>query len=465
MKRRDFLKTVLATGALYTTGGLPLLGRVAHANGIPALGNRVLVYIMLSGGPDFRHLFTPPFDPVPGSYGYEYWAARAGSHSIPQSASAYDARWNNDYSHVSDGATEFGILDKCGWLKRMWDAGNVAIISNALGGTTRNHSHCKLIMGQGNLSSGPNDSERSGWGGRLAFYAGGNVLSLSNMPTPFVYGPHPVDPEIHDNRNLISARNTRELTLYRPGDEVGLNWPPWDITRGLSSYYAALRQEMNDDSAYRGFVEHERLLREFGEPIEDRLSTVPLPVSISSLMSGGLSDPYLGEQIRNLYDSFVCSDILSQRVASLELGGWDTHRTQRDAIEPKMEDLFGDGKALDVLYQELPLSVLDSTVFVLGGEFGRQLRVNGDNGTDHGRGTSILVIGNGVQGGVYGEMFPEEELERLSDSSPDINGLTTIDSIYSKVCDWVQPATSGVVFPDQTFSTIEDGVNLDVLFL
>ena len=130
-----------------------------------------------------------------------------------------------------------------------------------------------------------------------------------------------------------------------------------------------------------------------------------------------------------------------------------------------MEDLFGDGKALDVLYQELPPSVLDNTVFVLGGEFGRQLRANGDNGTDHGRGTSILIIGNGVQGGVYGEMFPEEELERLSDSSSDINGRTTIDTIYSRVCDWVQPSTSGLVFPDQTLSMIEAGVNLDALFL
>ena len=145
--------------------------------------------------------------------------------------------------------------------------------------------------------------------------------------------------------------------------------------------------------------------------------------------------------------------------------GWDTHRPQREVIEPKLEDLFGDEMALDVLYQELPSSVLDNTVFVLGGEFGRQLRANGDNGTDHGSGTSIMVIGNGVRGGVYGEMFPEEELGRLNDPAPAIIGLTTIDSIYSQVCDWLQPATGSLVFPDSTLSTIEDGVNLSSLFL
>ena len=465
MNRRKFIKAALATSTLYAASGLPTLGRVASADGVPALDNRVLVNVMMFGGPDFRHLFPPPFDSKPGSYGYEYWAARAGSHSIAESVSAYQSRWFDDYFHVSDGATDFGILSSCGWLKRMWDAGNVAIITNAVGGTTRNHSHCRLIMEQGNLRSGPNDFERSGWGGRLAYYAGGNVLSLSTAPTPFSYGPHPEDPEKFDNRNLISARNTRKLSLYEPSKQLGLYSSELHIANALSSYYAGLRQEENSDSVYRQFVEQERLLREFGEPIEDRLSTVALPGSIVSLMEGGLSDQYLGEQVRSLYDSFVCSDILSQRAVYVEVRGWDTHRNQREVIEPKLEDLFGEGRALDVLYTELPISVLDNTVFVLGGEFGRQLRANGDYGTDHGVGTSILVIGNRVKGGVYGKMFPEDELHRLGDSSPDIDGRTTIDTVYSSVCDWVEPGSSGKVFPDKTLSMVEDDVNIDALFL
>jgi len=320
-------------------------------------------------------------------------------------------------------------------------------------------------MNQGNLGTGPNDLGRSGWGGRLASYMAGNVLALTRTPQPFAYGPHPSDPEQHDNRNLVSARNTRQIALYRPGDDEFPTSQRMHITRSLQSYYQALKLEMSPDSAHHRFVEHERALREFGEPVEDRLSTVPLPDAVTTLIEGGLSDPKLGDQTRNLYDSFACSDILSLRVASLELGGWDTHRTQRDVIEPKLEDLFGDGKALDVLYQELPVDVLDNTVFVLGGEFGRQLRANGDNGTDHGRGTSILVIGNGVRGGVYGEMFPEEELARLDDASPDITGLTTIDTIYAKVCDWVQAGAGDLVFPDRSLSLIEDGIDLDSLFV
>ena len=72
----------------------------------------------------FRHLMPPPFDPDTGNYGYNYWASKAGSHSIGSSPAELQARWDNDYFKVSDGGTDFGILNNSGWLKRMWDQGN-----------------------------------------------------------------------------------------------------------------------------------------------------------------------------------------------------------------------------------------------------------------------------------------------------------------------------------------------------
>jgi uncharacterized protein (DUF1501 family) len=465
MKRRDFLKTALAIGTLPAWGRLPYLGSVAHASTLfPVLQNKMLVNIMLHGGPDFRHLFPPAFNENPDSYGYQYWMARAASHSIPQSASACRSRWENDFFHESHGDTEFGILKKCGWLRTMWESGNVAIISNMVGATTRDHPHCRLVMNQGNLYSGPEDTERSGWGGRLAAVTGGNVLSLNAIPTAFAYGPHPSDSENHSNRNLISARDTRRFSLYRPGDEVGNNWPKRHISRSLQGYYQAMKLELDQESIYAGIVDHERVMSTLGEAIDERLAFAPIPAPIAALKEDVLSSSGFGLQIRNLYDCFACSDIFSMRVASLEYMGWDSHRMQRGTIEPKFEDLFGDDKSLDVLSRELPGDVLDNTVFVIGGEFGRQLRANGDSGTDHGRGNAILVIGNGVKGGIYGEMFPLEELERLQDNSPDISGLTTIDSLFSVVCDWVFEGAGNAVFPDRTMSTTEYGLNLASLF-
>jgi hypothetical protein len=321
-------------------------------------------------------------------------------------------------------------------------------------------------MNQGNLSSGPNDLNRSGWGGRLAAATQGNVVSLTRAPRRFCYGPHPSDPDNHENRNLVSARNTRQMALYRPP----LNERPTTtaramISRSLESYYLAKRQELNEDSVYRRFVELERSARESGDIVSARLAQVPEPSSLSALYRGALASSYFGEQLRNLYDSLACNDILRLRATSLEMLGWDSHKDQRNMIEPRLADMFGTGKGFDTLFSLLPQETLDSLVLVIGGEFGRQLRDNGGNGTDHGRGNAIIVIGNRVRGGIYGEMFPEEELARLEIASADITGRTALDHVFGRVCDWVSAGTGDLVFPNRSTASLEPGVNLNGLFL
>ncbi len=466
MNRRNFLKASLATGALYSLNGMPLLGGVAQASGFAPLNHRVLVNVMLQGGPDMRYLLPPAFDPDSASYGYQYWQAKAAAHAIASTASAYDARWQNDYFHVSAGDTNFGILKSCGWLKRMWDAGNVAIINNAIGARTRDHAHCQLVLDQGNMTSGPNDFNRSGWGGRLAAAAGGNVLSLTRAPRRFCYGPNPADPESYDNSTLVAAKNTREFNLFQPpaGEAISTGRPV--ITRSLTAYYAAKAAEIDPSSVYARPVGLERSIRAFGERIDARLATVPLPSSVAALAEGaGISRPYLGEQVRNLYDSLAASDILSLRVASMEYGSWDSHKEQRDFIEPKLEDMFGDEKVFDSLYQVLPVDVQENLVLVFAGEFGRQLRANGARGSDHGKGNSMLIIGNPVKGGVYGTMFPEQELARLDIVSADIDGLTEFDHILGRVADWVVPGSGDIVFPARSSAAIEQGLDLAALLV
>jgi uncharacterized protein (DUF1501 family) len=120
---------------------------------------------------------------------------------------------------------------------------------------------------------------------------------------------------------------------------------------------------------------------------------------------------------------------------------------------------------LDVLYQVLPAEVTDNMVLVIAGEFGRQIRANGNNGSDHGRGTHMLLIGNRVRGGIYGDMFPQGELERLGDSGPDITGLTEIDHVFGAACDWAVPGGGDIVFPNRASAALESGVNLGNLFI
>lgn len=466
MNRRDFIKATLATGALYSANGLPVLVDSASAANFAPLNNRILVNVMLAGGPDLRHLLPPAFDSDTQSYGYRYWEAKAGAHAIANSVSAYQARWNDDYFHLNDGSIDFGILKTCGWLKRMWDAGNVAIICNAVGAQTRNHVHGQLVLDQGNLTSGPNDANRSGWGGRLAVEAGGNVLALTRSPRAFCYGPDPQDPEGRDSSNLISTVNTRQFSLFKPplDERRGSTRPV--ITQGLTSYYAALKTAAQQDTVYERLLGMEQSFREFGEQVDERLSTLPLPSRIEAIANGefGINNRYIGQQIRNLYDSLAASDILSLRVASLEYGSWDSHKNQRAFIEPKLEDLFGDDKAFDLLYQEIPASVQDNLVLVFAGEFGRQLQANGDNGSDHGTGNYALVVGNQVNGGIYGSMFPEGELQRLDEAGADIEGLTELDHILGQVADFVVPGSGDTVFPNRATAALEPNVTLSGLF-
>jgi len=471
MNRRHLIKAAMASGVLYGTAGLPGLGQIARAsvNSIPTPNNGILVDVMLSGGPDFRHFNPPPFDPDTNSFGYRYWEMQAAAHDLPaDDPDAWEQRWNEDYFHVSDGTTNFGILEQADWLKNMWEAGKVAIINNVVGGPNRDHAHCRLIKDLGDITASANDLNRPGWGGKLAYAADGNVLALTSSPRAFCFGPDPQNPEQRSNANVIAAPNFRQMRLYHPSAGQENSWPG-RIARNLKAYYAAKRQEMDQNSIYKHFVDMEDKVRQFGDAIDERLSGFPIPPAIEGLYTSNsanvLNNRGFGIQIRNLYDSLAASDIVNLWAASLAMGGWDTHVNQKVSMQRGLSDLFGTGKAFDTLFQEIPVEVADKLVILLGGEFGRQLKANGGQGTDHGQGGPIFVIGNKVNGGVYGDMFPVSELDRLDDPSPDIKKLTDYDHPFGQICDWILPNSSDFVFPNQANAKLEDGVDLSQLFV
>ena len=91
------------------------------------------------------------------------------------------------------------------------------------------------------------------------------------------------------------------------------------------------------------------------------------------------------------------------RFVTLGVGGWDTHgdnfRTLRDRLLPPLD------KALAALIRDLKSrGLLDETIVVCAGEFGRTPRVNGAAGRDHwARSMSVLLAGGGIPGGsVFG---------------------------------------------------------------
>ena len=81
--------------------------------------------------------------------------------------------------------------------------------------------------------------------------------------------------------------------------------------------------------------------------------------------------------------------------ATIDLGGWDSHFTQRQLLEPAMDRL---ARGLAAFHRDLGPDMARTMVVVMT-EFGRRVAENSALGTDHGRGSVMFALGGGVRGG------------------------------------------------------------------
>ena len=83
------------------------------------------------------------------------------------------------------------------------------------------------------------------------------------------------------------------------------------------------------------------------------------------------------------------------------------------------------------------------------GEFGRQLKANGDGGTDHGQGNFIILVGGKVNGGIYGTLFPDKDKDNFDKANRDINittagVFTSFDPIYNRIASWMNGSANSI---------------------
>ncbi len=81
--------------------------------------------------------------------------------------------------------------------------------------------------------------------------------------------------------------------------------------------------------------------------------------------------------------------------ACVDLGSWDSHFSQQTLMDPLITRL---GDSLAAFAKDLG-PALDSTTVIVMTEFGRRLAENASFGTDHGRGSVMMLLGGGVRGG------------------------------------------------------------------
>lgn len=124
------------------------------------------------------------------------------------------------------------------------------------------------------------------------------------------------------------------------------------------------------------------------------------------------------------------------RIATVDLGGWDTHDTQGEGSGGYFATHIGQlAQGMAALYNDLDGSSADAhskrLTIVVQSEFGRRVRENGDRGTDHGTGNVMLVLGGNVVGGVHGR-WPGLAHELLYDNA-DLAPTTDYRRVLSEI--------------------------------
>jgi uncharacterized protein (DUF1501 family) len=116
------------------------------------------------------------------------------------------------------------------------------------------------------------------------------------------------------------------------------------------------------------------------------------------------------------------------RLAELDLDGWDTHAGQPRRLTEALGRL---DEGIAQLRAGLA-GVWDKTVILVLTEFGRTVRGNGDNGTDHGTATAAFVMGGRINGGRVladwpgvgrGQLFEDRDLQPTLDIRAVAKGL------------------------------------------
>lgn len=110
---------------------------------------------------------------------------------------------------------------------------------------------------------------------------------------------------------------------------------------------------------------------------------------------------------------------LGLKVASVDMGGWDTHKYQGSGSEGYFANLLGQlSDSLGAFWSDLrgAGSRDDFTkrlTLVVMSEFGRRVKENANHGTDHGHGNLMLALGGGIEGGKLYGAWPGLEVEQL----------------------------------------------------
>ena len=354
----------------------------------------VFVVVQLSGGNDFMNTFVPYGNPL-----YYDFRKTVG---IPE-------------DNLLQIDNNYGFNPALGRINDMYKSGNVAIVSG-VGYPEPDRSHFRSMDIW--HTAEPTTSSAEGWLGRVI---------------------RELDPDKKNVCTGVSFGQGLPRAMYLSG-------VPAISVRDLESY--GLLTNMSGQEQRRSlnvftrmympveFDEASMIMSQIGQTGIDALAGVdmlkPIPTQYSSSIEYG--DDQLSQSLRGIAQ--VQTANIGTRIFYAELGGFDTHGAQMDTqtglltiLSRAVGDFFDDLKEHDAA---------EEVIMLIFTEFGRRIRDNG-NGTDHGSGGGAILIGDRINGNLYGE-YPS--LDPADQLSGDMHFNNDFRSIYSTVLDdWlgIQP--------------------------
>jgi uncharacterized protein (DUF1501 family) len=417
MKRREFLQTtVAATAGAAVLGGFPI-GAYGYSPELAALTNattlsdKVLVIIQLQGGNDGLNMIIPR-----DQYG-ALLAARANI-ALPEAA-------------VLPLTTATGMHPAMATAQQLFQNGQLGVVQS-VGYPSPNFSHFRAT----DIWTSGSDSGvtwTTGWAGRYL------DSEFPGYPTgyPSAQNPDPL---------AISIGSVVSNCVQGPTVNMGM------AIANTSSFYQLLSGGTNAAPATP--AGHELA---FIRQVISQTQVYTTTIQAAAGKAKSLSPLYPAAGQNALADQLkivaqLVAGGLSTRIYVCQLGGFDTHSLQVPATGSTTTGAHATllGKVADGInaFQDdlRRLGVQDRVVGMTFSEFGRRIKSNAGQGTDHGAAAPLLVFGSKANPIIHG---PNPQLPTAASVNDNVAMQIDFRSVYTSILqDWFQvpPATLAALF-------------------
>lgn len=357
MQRRDFLKLMLSSSVAGSAWLLDdsLRFKTAQAAAAP----KTLVVIFQRGGCDGLNVVVPYADS-------DYYRLRP-TIAIPTPGKTNGALDLNGY---------FGLHPAMQGLQRLYQQQQLAVFP-AVHYPQASFSH---FDSQHFIESGAIRSDLEGWMNRHL------ASSMNSTGMRGVGFGNELAQSLRGNVVVSSLRDLANFDLgLSDSDEMRLS-------SRLNTVYAQHPQDANP---------YAKLLQQTGQTLlRDLELTRQIDPKAYRPANGAVYPANLfGSQLQQTAQ--LIKQGVGLEVASIDLGGWDTHSGQGGAVGAQANLLknFSDGIAAFCLDMG---TTMQNVLVLTMTEFGRTAGENGSGGTDHGNASAWFAVGGRVKGGIYG---------------------------------------------------------------